>query len=277
MVAASGRRAARAGNGYDCKRGCHVAHDQDATGQDACFTPGDGGAHPADDYSPTGTRRFLRPAPTAPLEHPICGVTSRDINGDSRNSPITRRLHRHRDREALLPPVFFSRVAPGWNGCPWASSRASHPAVTRDARQGGDRPPRTGLGTTPRQIIKPSRCLPLHSCTLVPHVARGRLQGHHLDALRDQDLAQFEDLAGGRVHREDPAGAPAVSARHPHAHLPEAFGHGLFVSRRLLRLRPAQGALGLADKQAHPARLEAACTKAVAVGNPTYHTARASW
>jgi hypothetical protein len=41
----------------------------------------------------------------------------------------------------------------------------------------------------------------------------------------------------------------------------------------LFRLRAAQGVLGLADKHG-PARLEAACGKAVAVGDPSYRTVK---
>jgi hypothetical protein len=39
----------------------------------------------------------------------------------------------------------------------------------------------------------------------------------------------------------------------------------------LFRLRSAQGVLGLADKHS-PQRLEAACTKAIAAGDPSYRT-----
>jgi hypothetical protein len=62
---------------------------------------------------------------------------------------------------------------------PWAEQgplgllpRASHPAVTRDARQGGDRPTRTGPGTTPSTSAEPPQCLPLELKHL--HVARNR-------------------------------------------------------------------------------------------------------
>jgi hypothetical protein len=41
----------------------------------------------------------------------------------------------------------------------------------------------------------------------------------------------------------------------------------------LFRLRAAQGVLGLAGKHS-VARLEAACTKAIAVGDPTYRTVK---
>lgn len=46
---------------------------------------------------------------------------------------------------------------------------------------------------------------------------------------------------------------------------------GLLEVNALFRLRAAQGVLGLADKHS-PSRLEAACSKAIAVGDPSYRT-----
>jgi hypothetical protein len=45
----------------------------------------------------------------------------------------------------------------------------------------------------------------------------------------------------------------------------------LLAVNALFRLRAAQGVLGLADKHS-PARLEAACGKAIAAGDPSYRT-----
>jgi hypothetical protein len=45
----------------------------------------------------------------------------------------------------------------------------------------------------------------------------------------------------------------------------------LLQENALFRLRAAQGVLGLADKHG-PARLELACAKAIAVGDPSYRT-----
>ncbi len=50
--------------------------------------------------------------------------------------------------------------------------RASHPAVTRDARRGGDRPSRTDPSTTPSTSVEPQRCLPLS--LMHPHFAPTR-------------------------------------------------------------------------------------------------------
>jgi transposase len=46
---------------------------------------------------------------------------------------------------------------------------------------------------------------------------------------------------------------------------------GLLADNALYRLRSAQGVIGLADRN-HPARLEAACAKAIAAGDPSYRT-----
>jgi hypothetical protein len=47
----------------------------------------------------------------------------------------------------------------------------------------------------------------------------------------------------------------------------------LLADNALYRLRAAQGVVGLADRH-DPARLEAACAKAVAAGDPSYRTVR---
>ena len=46
---------------------------------------------------------------------------------------------------------------------------------------------------------------------------------------------------------------------------------GLLAENALYRLRSAQGIIGLADKH-HPARLEAACARAITAGDPSYRT-----
>jgi len=47
----------------------------------------------------------------------------------------------------------------------------------------------------------------------------------------------------------------------------------LLAENALYRLRAAQGVIGLADKH-DPGRLEAACAKAIAAGDPSYRTVR---
>ena len=53
----------------------------------------------------------------------------------------------------------------------------------------------------------------------------------------------------------------------------EYFISELLAENALYRLRAAQGVIGLADKH-DPSRLEAACAKAVAAGDPSYRTVR---
>ena len=84
--------------------------------------PGDGGAHPIDKKSPTGTCRFSAASPCTPLQQSIL-----------RGSRITR--HQRRFTQ-FTRPVCPLPVTPGWSGGPSAFPRAPHPAVTSDARQG---------------------------------------------------------------------------------------------------------------------------------------------
>ena len=141
------------------QRGCHVAHEQDSIGQGAPFTPGTVvRSRPATILRPAPAA-FQRPVPTAPLTHPIGGGHLHEASsGVHSRSPITprwlaappepesktasRRLLLARDHRMERQPL---RLRP----------RASHPAVTRRARRGGDRPSRTGPGTTPSPSAEP--------------------------------------------------------------------------------------------------------------------------
>ena len=62
-----------------------------------------------------------------------------------------RRLDAAQEPGASRPPagLLLARGPRVEHGPLRLRPQASHPAVTRDARQGGDRPPRTGPGTTP--------------------------------------------------------------------------------------------------------------------------------
>ena len=62
---------------------------------------------------------------------------------------------RHRGFTHVHPSGLPQPVTPGWDGSPWAFPRASHPAVTRNARQGGDSPLRTGPETTSPTSAEP--------------------------------------------------------------------------------------------------------------------------
>ena len=80
--------------------------------------------------------------------------------------------------------------------------RASHPAVTRDARRGGDRPSRTGPGTTPSTSAEPPNgASHLHSCTLTSHVVAGGLHHHrgHLPAPQPVRQRQHLPLRGAEA------------------------------------------------------------------------------
>ena len=135
------------------QRGCHVPHEQDTTGQGAPLTPGTVvRSRPATILRPAPAAS-QRPVPTAPLEHPIGGGHLHEASSEVHSrSPITPR----RQAAAPGPGSTASRRSsprpppPDGTAAASASPRASHPAVTHDARRGGDRPSRTGPGTTPR-------------------------------------------------------------------------------------------------------------------------------
>ena len=136
------------------RRGCHVPHEAATTGMGALCTPGT--------VVRSRPAKFPRPSPAAsqrpfPISHcinPSAGVL------------MTRR---HRGFTCVHPSGLPQPVTPGWNGGPWSIPRASHPAVTRDARRGGD-----GLCALDRALhLQPQsnllRCVPLLSCDLVSH------------------------------------------------------------------------------------------------------------
>ncbi len=111
------------------RRGCHVPHETDTTGEGALCTPG------------TVVRsRPAKPARAAPVASQRPAPTSRWNNpsSESADDEASTRVH------AIHPSGLPQPVATGWNSGPWAFPRASHPAVTRDARRGRDGPLRTG-------------------------------------------------------------------------------------------------------------------------------------
>ncbi len=101
------------------QRGCHVAHEQDSTGQGAPFTPGTVvRSRPATTLRPAPAA-FQRPVPTAPLTHPIGGGHLHEASsGVHSRSPITpgRPDAAPQPGSASFPPVFSLPAAPGWNG-----------------------------------------------------------------------------------------------------------------------------------------------------------------
>ena len=141
------------------QRGCHVAHEQDSTGQGAPFTPGTVvRSRPATILRPAPAA-FQRPVPTAPLKHPIGGGHLHEASsGVHSRSPITPRRPDAAPEpgSAPLPAGLLLARGPRMEREPLRlRPRASHPAVTRDARRGGDRPSRTGPSTTPSTSAEP--------------------------------------------------------------------------------------------------------------------------
>ena len=166
------------------QRGCHVAHEQDSTGQGAPFTPGTVvRSRPAAVLRPAPAA-FQRPVPTAPLTHPIGGGHLHEASsGVHLRSPITPRRPAAAPEPGSVtgfPPVFSSPAAPRWNGTASASTPGfaprSHPQSTPGRRQALAHWPEYytyGISRTSK------RCLPLHSCTLMSHPPVRGLQ-HHL-------------------------------------------------------------------------------------------------
>jgi len=110
--------------------------------------------------------------------------------------------------------------------------RASHPAVTRRACRGGDRPFAHWPGYYTFAISRTSkRCLPLHSCTLMSHIVRGRLHGDLLDPLGDEVLGQLGDRAAAGGHVPHLADSPAGPAAHPHDTLPKSLATSIGHTR----------------------------------------------
>jgi len=74
------------------QRGCHVAHEQDSTGQGAPFTPGTVVRSRPATILWSAPAAFQRPVPTAPLTHPIGGGNLHEASsGVYLRSPITPR------------------------------------------------------------------------------------------------------------------------------------------------------------------------------------------
>jgi len=155
------------------QRGCRVAHEQDPTGQGALLTPGT--------VVRSRPTTILRPAPAASLRPipiprwniPSAGVTlTRRQQGFThvRPSPPGGWLPPQGPGASPLPAGLLLACRPRMEREPLRLlPRASHPAVTHDARRGGDRPSRTDPSTTPSTSVEPQRCLPLS--LMHPHFA----------------------------------------------------------------------------------------------------------
>ena len=139
-----------------------------------------------------------RPVPTPRYQHPICGA----------------RLTRHQRRfTQFTRPAFPSPVTPGWNGGPWAFPRASHPAVTSDARQGGDRL-RARARNYALDISRTSNHRnPLVTCDLVSQQARPMVVGpiDPAGSSRRREDSTAYDRAGGNPIQSTRMGAASSS------------------------------------------------------------------
>ena len=157
------------------QRGCHVAHEQDSTGQGAPFTPGTVVRSRPTTILRPAPAASQRPVPTAPLTHPIGGGHLHEASsGVHSHSPITPRrpdaapepgsalASRRSSPRPQLPDG--TGAASAWT--PGFAPRG-YPRRTPRRRQALAHWPEYytyGINQTSK------RCLPLHSCTLMSHV-----------------------------------------------------------------------------------------------------------
>ena len=135
--------------------GFHVPHTRDTTGVVASYAP-----------SPAMLTRPSTPPRPAPAASQRQSLNT--AHATHQQGPWITRCQRRFTQ--FTRPVFPLPVAPGWNRSPWAFLRASDPAVTSDARRGGDRP----LSTGPELRCRHQSTLPSSSslavCDLMSHV-----------------------------------------------------------------------------------------------------------
>jgi len=159
------------------QRGCRVAHEQDATGQGAPFTPGTVvRSRPAIILRPAPAA-FQRPVPTAPLEHPICGGHLHETSsGVHLRSPITpaRLAAAPGPGSCRFPPVFTSPAPPGWDKGRFGffpGLRTPQLPATHAEAETGQRALARVLHLRPQPDLQ--QRLPLE--LMRPHAARSRL------------------------------------------------------------------------------------------------------
>jgi hypothetical protein len=149
------RTGARSGTGLPCS--AHTRRDRDG----CPLYPRDDGAHPEPERLP-GRRlppsQTARPCLSPPATHHTRVRFTRHQQGFTQ---FTR-------------PVFPSPVAARMETSrPWALPRASHPAITRNARRGGDRPTEHVPGTTAQLTsVDLQSSSSLNVCDLTSHVAK---------------------------------------------------------------------------------------------------------
>jgi len=159
------------------QRGCHVAHDQDMTGQGALFIPGTVvRSRPATTFRPAPAA-LPRPVPTAPLKHPIGGghfhETSARVHAIHPSPQARLATGPEPETHTGFSPVFSSPAAPGWN----RSGFGFYPGLRTPQLPAAHARAETGhraLARVPHPRHQPGlhRCLPLD--LMHPHVARSR-------------------------------------------------------------------------------------------------------
>ena len=152
-------------------RGCRVAHEQAATGQDAPFTPGTVvRSRPATIRRPAPAA-LPRPVPTAPLQHPIGGGHLHEASsGVHLRSPITPgRLDAAPEPGSLTASRRSSpRLRlPDGTGAPWALTPGFAPRGLPRRTPRRRQAMRTGPGTTPPASSAEPPAVP-PTCTHAP-------------------------------------------------------------------------------------------------------------
>jgi hypothetical protein len=159
------------------QRGCHVAHEQDTTGQDACFTPGTVvrtqptvGLRPA----PAASQRLV---PTAPLLLPIGGGHFHEASTQVHAiRPSPRRPHRQPGPGSKLPAGLLLAGNPRME----RRSLGLNPELRTPQLPATHVEAETGQSALAR-VLHPRHQPNLHgashlnSCTFMPHPAVGGL------------------------------------------------------------------------------------------------------
>ena len=128
-------------------------------------------------HLPLSSGQSLRPR----SNYPPAGVTfTKRHRGFTHVHPSPRTQITAQGREPASPHRSSPRLCPpGGTADLGLLPRASHPAVTHDARRGGDGPSRTGPSTTPSASSRTSNSASyFNSCPLTSHVVAGRLHHH---------------------------------------------------------------------------------------------------
>ena len=153
---------------------------------------------------------------------------------------------------------------------PRGAVRAGHVGDGED-RPGHPRPGGQGAVLRPVAAYRQDRRRARHRAPWCSSSSAGDLVKTHPRKIRGKQT-DFGDYPPEKIafHMRTPVWcrkqAAAASARHA-----SRSSRELLADNALYRLRSAQGIIGLADKH-DPARLEAACAKAIAAGDPSYRT-----